>query len=471
MRLVRLVVLAFLGALAITPAAAAQGRSYNPRVRAIEVTQGVQRFDPMRVQAAAGGPRYHYAGVPLEFHRRTAVRVFVDLQSSGEVEGIASLTVRLSVLRRTPQGWVRSGQPLRPLYGPEVVSRTLPLGSIPMDVRSDPRAAFTFLLPLDLTGRRLRDGIREPGIERTRLVATVVAPPDTAKLRECRLLPCRQDSSMVLRGVNFNSTCCVRVIMVKLTSETFNNPQTGRAYTEPGPAPDALRPILSMTPVDVRIHNPRRRADGYTTKMDISRLLEEDVRKNPNSYPGGPPPGSPCCFDPKPELIELLETYRAAFRRQGREPPFGIFGIWPQELPAGQGIPSAQVGATGFDLTNRPLTALGHEFGHTLGRQHFSTGCGGQPSDPSVPDNIGLINGVGIDLFAPRPFPILVTPEGVGDTPGQRDDAGIYDPMSYCATLGGGLSEERKHVMTSVYGWEWYVRKFVRYSARTPGAY
>ena len=113
---------------------------------------------------------------------------------------------------------------------------------------------------------------------------------------------------------------------------------------------------------------------------------------------------------------------------------------------------------------------MGHEFQHSLGRQHYATACGGgSNADPADPDRIGLINGVGTDLSTAPPYTVLTSPDGVPATPGvvPTGSPGVYDLMSYCGPIGGTAESTSRWV--SVFGWQFLVDRF-RYPSGTAAA-
>src|SRR4051794_11813329 len=145
----------------------------------------------------------------------------------------------------------------------------------------------------------------------------------------------------------------------------------------------------------------------------------------------------------------------------------GAFALWSGQLAGGQG--AAGAGWTS-DNPDRPLTNMGHEFQHSLGRQHYATACGaGSSSDPGDPDRIGLINGVGTDLSTVSPYTVLTSPDGVPATPGvvPPGSPGVYDLMSYCGPIGGSAETARRWI--SVFGWQFLVNRF-RYPSGTAAA-
>jgi hypothetical protein len=111
-------------------------------------------------------------------------------------------------------------------------------------------------------------------------------------------------------------------------------------------------------------------------------------------------------------------------------------------------------------MAQRPLTSVGHETGHALGRNHSDVGhnsksdpkpCGGG-GGPWPPDGLGYMQGIGLDTSA---YPYRILYPGLSGEP-----AHWYDKMSYCTgiycpsdyvTKGKPCSEPDS--WTSPYGW------------------
>ena len=215
----------------------------------------------------------------------------------------------------------------------------------------------------------------------------------------------------------------------------------------------ALDRVVRITPVDLALQD-------YRATIDITDILRDDIAEFPNGYTrsDGSQSPIPCCFtDGVAARVEMLRSQRFPTAT-------GAFALWSGQLAGGQG--RAGAGWTS-DNTNRPLTNMGHEFQHSLGRQHYATACGGgSNADPADPDRIGLINGVGTDLSTAPPYTVLTSPDGVPATPGvvPAGSPGVYDLMSYCGPIGG--TAESTSRWTSVFGWQFLVNRF-RYPSGT----
>lgn len=76
--------------------------------------------------------------------------------------------------------------------------------------------------------------------------------------------------------------------------------------------------------------------------------------------------------------------------------------------------------------SNRPLTSVAHEFGHLLGRKHASGAKGASDPEDWPPDQMGFIQGVGIDR---RNYSRILFPDRAGGSLGGP----FFDFMSYAA--------------------------------------
>ena len=105
--------------------------------------------------------------------------------------------------------------------------------------------------------------------------------------------------------------------------------------------------------------------------------------------------------------------------------------------------------------SNRPITSVGHEWGHTIGRNHAddnaangradgsgSTGCGGG-GGPWPPDGEGELQGIGLETDT---YPYRILFGGLPNEPTQW-----YDKMSYCA--GTDETPPAWRAWISPFGW------------------
>ena len=96
---------------------------------------------------------------------------------------------------------------------------------------------------------------------------------------------------------------------------------------------------------------------------------------------------------------------------------------------------------------SRPLTDVAHEIGHMFGLVHASLACGGgtggQTGQPWPPDQLGYIDGIGLDIAAPNAallnsYPVVAGPPPPGLSNLSSGNPTQYmDFMSYCAGTGG----------------------------------
>ncbi len=453
MRRVLLVAGLCIGGLAATPAVASAA-TYNPRIVGLDVTQGIQRFASHTTPAFVGSRRTaRYTGVTLMEGRKTVVKVYADFPET-MTTNVSGSTVRLTARETTPNGFVS-----RAVLFPDVAPG--PLGTGPDTVtlaqrRNNRDGVFTFTLPPVATGKP--DGDGDGRYENTApfvvsLLAELIPPADTPKVQTCKTGPCAVDDRLQVDDVTFVSVCCPDVLTVKATA---SDPRTGTRYTDPRSVVTALDRVVRITPVDIALQD-------YRATIDITDILRDDIAEFPNGYTrsDGSQSPIPCCFtDGVAARVEMLRAQRFPTAT-------GVFALWSGQLAGGQG--RAGAGWTS-DNTNRPLTNMGHEFQHSLGRQHYATACGGgSNADPADPDRIGLINGVGTDLSTAPPYTVLTSPDGVPATPGvvPAGSPGVYDLMSYCGPIGGTAESTSRWV--SVFGWQFLVNRF-RYPSGTAAA-
>ena len=133
-------------------------------------------------------------------------------------------------------------------------------------------------------------------------------------------------------------------------------------------------------------------------------------------------------------------------------------------------------------VTSRPLTSIAHELGHTIGRKHAGQNCDGtRPGEQQVgeawpPDDQGLLQGVGLDLWGIAPtspafVPSAAKPYRVIARDLKGSAAEFYDLMSYCAATDEVPSASNfPDPWLSPRGWDAEVDALQTYTKRTGGA-
>ena len=437
------------GAVALALAAgSASGAVYDPRIVGLDVNQVIQEFESHTAPTVVGTRRTaRYTGVTLREGRKTIVKVYANFPES--LSSVGGFSARLTVREQTPTGFRTLGT-----LSPDLsVNPPLFQGTDSITLaqrRANSQGVFTFTLSSAFTGKP--DGDGDGRYENLNpfyvsLFAELVTPPDNVKRQECRTSACLANNRLQVDDVRFVSICCPDVVTVKIiarnplaphvcsrslftctpTTPPFSTCPLSEDlcqrpyYPEPRPIRVALGPVLQLSPVDVLIPD-------YRMTVDFSDILQRDVQDYPNGYlyADGTQSPIPCCFGgPVLSLLQRLKNDR--FPNAA-----GIFGLYPKALAGGQGMPG--FGWTNDD-DNRPLTNIGHEFGHAFGRNHFSSACGGGAgSDPSEPDQVGLIQGIGL-VDVGTPYRIITSPDRPV-TPGVQPPGGIYDFMAYCAPQG-----------------------------------
>jgi hypothetical protein len=401
--------------------------SIELRAQGLDITQGIIDDNYLLVPSGgASGLAYRGFGFsppdtsndplpgisPLVENNPTVVRLYADAHGAS-ASGAGPVT---AVLYGSSHGHPLPGSPLFAQYGPQ---------SLPDSGEPDPAPvflpervadanAYTFRLPaswtstgqpIDLTGK--------------------VLVPTPSFISFCTTASCTAKQSFTMSGVTF----------VHLPSMTVAPVQMIRPGESAAPPPASVYARALLTEPG---------GANYTVEPYVATIDPSDVVNNPKSY------------DPNGDLnsgyLQFLENWGNAYMF------FNTFAGNPRpDLISGVNIDQRGVTpcchstydypAEGFDLVswNRPLTSVGHELGHDLGRNHSDEptgGCGGS-GGPWPPDHRGDIQGIGLDMSV---YPYKVLYPGLPGEPSQW-----YDKMSYCASTNEtGSSND---AWTSPYGW------------------
>lgn len=352
---------------------------FNLRLKGIEPTQGIQR-QGFLIPSGSFGNGGEYRGVDLVEGGKTIVRVYADAVG-GPPQGVPAGVILSGT---DADGHRLPGGPLLPIGGPAALTAT-PFPGVGPAERMDPAGAYTFVLPPAWTRGRIK------------LRADLLPPPEPVfrgdpSYRECASAACRADNTYSIVEVNFYLVRSYTMYVLELIT----------ANTKAPIAP--LEQVFS----DVRAWAPfgagqLKLIGPVFTVRDHDTDLNAQVEKWWNDH---------------------------------GHPADGAMGI---ETPGGGGAaldssPTAIAGAA------RPFTAISHEFGHLLSREHASAACDGAdpakpPSDenryePWPPDELGYLQGIAVDRRERyvQPTPYRIVAAGIPDAQAQA-----YDFMSYCA--------------------------------------
>lgn len=364
------------------------------RVVAMEVSQGIQTFDiPLNTSGSAP-----YAGVNLRQGVPTVVRVFANSPFAGSYTGVSML---LNGYRPDPQ---YGESPLGGLV-PDSRPAVLPIGSlaVPPEVRYHPNGGFVFTLPNAWT---LIQGLR--------LEAKLILP---FGLQECG--SCTSNNNFSVTSVNFGPAVSVTASPVSLT---FTDSATGLFMAPPAPA-GLFAPTANISPVPTASFIVR----PFVGTIDVTGVVG----------PGG------LCRSVAKICEDIVHRMVAAFNLVSPQPGTTI-GVGPVDVgldvamlvrkpPLGQ----FEFGHIAVADTRVLMTAVAHEFYHSLGYFHASPCGGADLYNLWPPDQQGLIHGVGLDrtrrldgmgnwngMYA-------IKMPGTGTLPNGRTD--FFDLMSYCA--------------------------------------
>lgn len=377
----------------------------DARVTAIEVTQGIQTVElPRRTQATSSiNGVVRYSGVPLAADNWTFVRVYANVRR--DVPGGAT------VPNLTLQAF-RDGKPVGPPVLPETRPPSLAAGALDEVTdaqRYTPANAYTFAIPW----------------QTARGDVTFVAEINPAgllpSLDECRI--CRQDNALRLTGVRFQPVDRITVFPVEIdvgANRPAGAPDLYRYFSRPG--------IETFSPLAFRFA-------GTIPVIDAAGLIAFP-RLTQAQKEGG--------------LAQAVKDLAAAAGRGGNDVyPFGIF---PNGQGAGNGLtvngplysgtPPVSIAAD-----TRPLTSMGHEFYHGIGRVHAGLNCGGndngQVGEAWPPGADGEMDGVALDTRGAPPYRIISN----SSVPAPANP--LYDLMSYCPA--GAVDDDRDWI--SVLNW------------------
>jgi hypothetical protein len=401
----------------------AQAAAVTLRAQGLDITQGILDDNYLLIPSGStSGSFYRGMGFsppdfsgdplpgdsPLIENNGTIVRFYADAHGA---TGIGLFGVG-AALYGFSGGHPLPGSPLLPEYGPSSLPDTGESGAGPVFLpeRVSDKNAYTFKLPASWTS----------GPGPITLTGQLMLPPPSFT-PVCNTSACQAQRNFTMTGVTF----------VHLPTMTVAPVQIIQPSESALPSPQGLyaRPLLTEPG-----------GGGYTIEPYVATLDPTDVINHPFNY------------DPKGDqnngYLQLLENWGASYvfflRFLGQPVPDLISGVNLDQRGVTPCCHSTyDYPAVGYDLviTTRPLTSIGHELGHDLGRNHADEGsspCGGG-GGPWPPDHQGFMQGIGLDTGV-FPYKILY--------PGLPGDASqYYDKMSYCAGANESIA------WTSPYGW------------------
>ena len=433
-------------------------------VNGIDVTQGIQTIDMAQRDRPDDNAPISYSGVELAAGARTIVRVYASaLPEAGKpsVKGVAALLYGCRGTALLPGG------PLSPERGLRDLPFSFPAVAFTTE-RISPGNAYTFTLPASWTASgNLR--LKAQVFDATGGFFGAAPPPQAT----CATDGGPDPSTLELKGVPFVPTrgFSIHPVAMSYAKEL--------GFPDPAAVFDRIR---SITPV----------AEGQARLPLIQGFTE---------YFPGPPPrwkylGHETQYEGYVDIGDIKADLdaKSLSAKDANTKVLDRLVEYVNDGGCGYGCGSVVVGVTGgtaYGLTRhtcgdwfsetfdtscpndaptavvsfaRPLTSVAHELYHGLGRVHASAACGGgdgdQVAEPWPPDQVGLIQGVGLDpqpasgAGGAGPYRIIYKPagdpKGYASKPGGSTPNEWFDFMSYCAAAGLGDFNSWQ----SVQGWE-----------------
>jgi hypothetical protein len=386
----------------------------------VEITQGIQQIvwdAPATVQAPTYGavPGGTYSGVPLVRDVPTVVRAYASVANESGAKPQASVTADLHAYRGAPGALSElAGSPI------SATPRSLQVGAALPLAREQPLGAYTFTLPKSWTEQGPITLVADINPERG----------GVRPIQECA--GCTANNAFALSQVGFTTTQPVTIRPFQIVYR-YPNPGGHGFTTVNGPDLSSLyqraRDLLPLTQADLIVQ------PFPAAVLDLSAQVQHIVLKFRTVFhhPLTKPNLSDCYKIP--ECADgIVSAEFDAVRRTialGHSGHTYLAGFDPSPA-AGSTWPKQGFTVIGPDSPPRPLTDATHELLHLLLFDHASTACGGgtagQVGVPWPPDQMGYIQGIGLDR---RPNSggagayKLVAP-GLGQPQ-------WYDLMSYCS--------------------------------------
>jgi hypothetical protein len=278
--------------------------------------------------------------------------------------------------------------------------------------RASPTRAFTFTLPPDWTAKGNLELRAE--LVPTDMAFTGITPS------ECETQACADNNKFTLKDVPFTATSPIKITPVALP---YSDGDTKFVPPHPVAAFDAARAVLPLG--EGQLETPPYLTEIEMGDIVFSASLTDKEKKSQaharfKAYANG------------------LHSLNAMVEPDPHPFPFGVNQKEISGITWGSG-------PTMLARTSRPLRSMAHELIHGLGQPHASKSCGGgtggEVGEDWPPDEVGWIQGIGIDrrqfsggftstykVIAPD---VQLSQPSVVGTPDDPDNQ-WYDLMSYC---------------------------------------
>ena len=370
-------------------------RSAPTTTQGIYVTQGTQPDYGHLEPSGSGASGRPYAGVTLVAGKTTVVRVYGD--AAGTPAGLPGAVTLL--YGYDSHGKALPGSPLSPDYGPSTLADAHASGEVVSDSELQGEAnAYTFTLPESWTsgGYVPRPGpsvgIYYPSGRTIQLVGETEPYPGAGQISSCHT-----SNRFTLNNIAFQQ--------VGIGYDADLNPV---ALVENGKEPPPAEKVFQDTEAITPLPNGDLGIIGYFSSADISYIT--------NSHESA--------AEKNEEVLSLMEedfgnTSHSVGVTSGAA--YGLTNSVPGNTSAVDGNGS------------RPLTSVAHEVLHQYGLVHASpcngAGANGQTAEAWPPDERGELDGIAVNTTS-EPYDFIAN--------GLNGFAAAYDPMSYCAQVGGG---------------------------------
>ncbi len=368
-------------------------RSAPTTTQGVYVTQGTQPDYGHLEPSGSGASGNSYRGVTLVAGKTTIVRVY------GDTDAAAGLAGAVAQLYGYKNGKPLPGSPLAPDYGPSTLPNAHASGEVVSDSELESEAnAYTFTLPESWTsgGYVPRPGasvgIYYPSGQTIQLVGETQPYPGAGQIASCHT-----NNQFTLNNVGFEQ--------VGINYDADLNPV---ALVENGKAPPPAEKVFQDTEAITPLPNGDLGIIGYFSEADISFITNSGKT----------------AAEKNEEVLSLMEedfgnTSHAVGVTSGAA--YGLTNSVPGNTSAVDGNGS------------RPLTSVAHEVLHQYGLVHASpcngAGANGQTAEAWPPDERGELDGIAVNPNS-EPYDFIAN--------GLNGFAFAYDPMSYCAQVGGG---------------------------------